>query len=123
MSQSRRSVDIRALREGREFIKATAFLLPHRAKLRVLEAMQELRLERMDRGPRAHARRTPYPPEMTDQEAVREINWRVETLPPKDTEAVVQLISRLTRWRFERRRGIGRAWRSGDRSRPGSSPL
>lgn len=121
MSPNRRSVNIRALCEGREFIKTTAFLLPHKAKMRVIETMEQLRRERMEHGT-ASAARAPYSPEMTDGEAVREINWRVETLPPGDTDTVVQLIRRLTHWRSARRRKLARTRRPGTMGRSGLPP-
>jgi hypothetical protein len=96
-------VDIRALLRDREFIKVTAFVLPTPTKRQVLEMMERLRRERMtDRsGPRSDSA-DPLP-EMTDGEMVREINWRVGTLPPGDAEALARYVRRLTRWRAERR--------------------
>jgi hypothetical protein len=98
------AVDIRALLRNREFIKVTAFVLPTPTKRRVLEMMERLRRERTtDRSGQ------PFPgpaiplPEMTDSEIVREINWRIGTLPPQDAEVVAWHIRRLSRWRSERR--------------------
>jgi len=101
---SRRAIDIRALLRNREFIKVTAFVLPTPTKRQVLEMMERLRRERMtDRS--GHPRTDPPDPlpEMTDGEMVREINWRIGTLPPEDAETLAEYIRRLTRWRAERR--------------------
>lgn len=119
---SRRAVNLRALREHREFIKTTAFLLPHKAKVRVLETMERLRWERMDPRLRPPAGETPSLPEMTGGEIVREINWRVETLPPGDAETVARLIRHLTRWQAERRKKAARAERSAAEGPPPPSP-
>jgi hypothetical protein len=102
--QVARSVDIRALLRDREFIKVTAFLLPRRTKMHVLEKMEQLRQERMTRPRRALASQGVRLPEMTGGELVREINWRIGTLPPRDTEQIVQYVRRLTRWRAVRSR-------------------
>jgi hypothetical protein len=102
------AVNIRALLTHREYIKTAAYLLPRRAKIQVLEMMERLRCERRDR--RISVEDLPGPlPEMTGAELVREINWRVGTLPPYDAEAVARYIRHLTRWQSARR---GR--RSGD---------
>jgi hypothetical protein len=119
---SRRAVDIRVLREHREFIKTTAFLLPHKAKVRVLETMERLRWERMDPRLRPPAGEPPSLPEMTGGEMVREINWRVETLPPGDAEAVARLIRHATRWQAERRTKAARAWRRAAEGPPPPPP-
>lgn len=101
---ARPTVDIRALLRNREFIKVTAFVLPTPTKRQVLEMMERLRRERM-----TNRLGQPLPdpavslPEMTDGEMVREINWRIGTLPPDDAEEVAGYIRRLSRWRSERR--------------------
>ena len=99
-----RSVDIHALLRDREFIKVTAFMLPRRTKMHVLEMMERLRRERTPRRRKAPAPREIHLPEMTGGEMVREINWRIGTLPPRDAEQLVQYIRRLTRWRAARHR-------------------
>jgi hypothetical protein len=99
-----RGVNIRALLRDREFIKVTAFLLPHRTKMHVLEMMERLRQERIPRRRKALAGPEVRLPEMTGGELVREINWRIGTLPPRDAEQLVQYIRRLTRWRAARTR-------------------
>src|SRR5437879_13812766 len=48
----RSAIDIRALLTDREYIKTTAYLLPRRAKIRVLEMMERLRSLRKDRRER-----------------------------------------------------------------------
>lgn len=96
------AINIRALLTQREYIKTTAYLLPRRAKIQVLEMMERLRGKRRDR--RMSVEDLPGPlPEMTGAELVREINWRVGTLPPYDAEAVARYIRRLTRWQSARR--------------------
>lgn len=101
---TRPTVDIRALLLNREFIKVTAFVLPTPTKRQVLEMMERLRRERMTNG---SGQALPDPavplPEMTDGEMVREINWRIGTLPPQDAEVVAWHIRRLSSWRSERR--------------------
>ena len=100
----RAAIDIRALLANREFIKVTAYVLPRRTKIQVLEMMERLRRQRMPQES------TPSPggarplPEMTGGELVREINWRIGTLPPEDAEAVARYIRHLTRWRAARRK-------------------
>lgn len=102
----RRVVNVRALLRDREFIKVTAYLLPRHAKLRVLAKMERLRHERTvgPDGARPAVGPPPVLPDMTSGELVREINWRLGTLPPGDTETVARYVRRLTRWRAERRR-------------------
>lgn len=102
------TIDIRALLANRDYIKTTAYLLPRGTKLRVLEMMEHLRQERRDRRLTSLEPRLPGLPEMTGAELVREINWRIGTLPPRDAEAVAGYIRHLTRWRTLRR-GRGRA--------------
>lgn len=99
-----RVADIRALLRNREFIKVTAFVLPTPTKRQVLEMMDQLRQARMT-DPSGQPLSEPIAPlpEMTDSEMVREINWRIGTLPPDDAETLVQYVRRLTRWRAERR--------------------
>jgi len=100
----RAAIDIRALLANREFIKVTAYVLPRRTKIQVLEMMERLRRQR------THEESAPSPggarrlPEMTGGELVREINWRIGTLPPEDAEAVARYIRHLTRWRAARRK-------------------
>jgi len=97
----RSSIDIRALLTHREYIKTTAYLLPRPAKIRVLEMMERFRSVRTDR--REGTKGLPPPlPEMTGAELVREINWRIGTLPPEDAEAVASFVERLCRWRTRR---------------------
>lgn len=104
------SVDIHALLANRDYIKTTAYLLPRGAKVRVLNMMERLRLERRDPRLASTTPRTPALPEMTGPELVREINWRIGTLPPRDADAIAQYVRRLTRWRAARhRRGSGDA--------------
>ena len=99
-----RVADIRALLRNREFIKVTTFVLPTPTKRRVLEMMDQLRQSRMtDPSGQPLSAPTVTLPEMTDGEMVREINWRIGTLPPDDAETLVQYVRRLTRWRAERR--------------------
>jgi len=102
----RRVVNVRALLRDREFIKITAYLLPRHAKLRVLAMMQRLRHERTvgPDGTRPALGPPPVLPDMTSGELVREINWRLGTLPPGDAETLARYVRRLTRWRAERRR-------------------
>jgi len=110
-----RAVDVQALLRNREFIKINAYLLPSKSKRQVLDQMDRLRRDRM-------AEPNPHDltalPEMTSDEAVREINWRVGTLPPDDAEDIARFIRGMTRWRAERRRRT-----AGDAGRrpPGSS--
>ncbi len=108
---NRRAINIRTLLADREFIKVTAFVLPHRIKARVLDMLERLRRDRMDLRLRADPDRSPALPEMTDGEAVREINWRLGTLPPGDAETVARYIRHLTRWYTERRKKAARARR------------
>jgi len=97
----RSSIDIRALLTHREYIKTTAYLLPRLAKIRVLEMMERFRSLRTNR--REGAKGLPSSlPEMTGGELVREINWRIGTLPPEDAEAVAGFVQRLCRWRARR---------------------
>jgi hypothetical protein len=107
----RSAIDIRALLTHREYIKTTAYLLPRRAKIRVLEMMERLRSLRKDRRERAAEGPPSSLPEMTGGELVREINWRIGTLPPADADAVARYIERLCRWRarrsLKRRDGAG----------------
>ncbi len=117
-----RAIDIRALREQRHFIKTTAFLLPHAAKMQVLEMMERLRRGRMEPPLRPPVGQAPPLPQMTDGEAVREINWRVETLPPGDAEAVARLVRSLTRWHAERRKKAARARDRGPVQPPRPAP-
>jgi hypothetical protein len=107
--QARKStIDIRSLLTNREYIKTTAYLLPRGAKVRVLNMMEHLRQERRDRRPASLEPQAPALPEMTGAELVREINWRIGTLPPHDAEALARYIRHLTRWRaLRRRRGGG----------------
>jgi len=102
----RRVVNVRALMRDREFIKINAYLLPKLAKRRVVAMMERLRRKRTEvpRGGRAAPDGSVDVPEMTSAELVREINWRVGTLPPDDAEILVRYIGRLTRWRTSRRR-------------------
>ncbi len=103
--QARKStIDIRALLTNRDYIKTTAYLLPRGAKVRVLDMMEHLRQERRDRRQASLEPQASALPEMTGGELVREINWRIGTLPPHDAEAVAQYIRHLTRWRALRRR-------------------
>jgi len=101
-SARRRSIAIRALLTQREYIKVTAYLLPRQSKIQVLELMERLRCERRARNPATGDTPPAALPEMTGAELVREINWRVGTLPPHDAEAVTRFIRRLTRWRAAR---------------------
>ncbi|HKV45561.1 MAG TPA: hypothetical protein VJT32_12950 [bacterium] len=93
-----RSIDIHALLTNREYIKVTAYVLPRRTKIQVLEMMERLKRRRRSRPAAPAARPAPIP-EMTGGELVREINWRIGTLPPEDAEALVRYLGRLTRWR------------------------
>lgn len=90
------TLNVRGLLRDREFIKVTTFVLPPRAKVEVLQLMEQLR-----RG-RAIGPLGPLP-EMTTSEMVREIAWRVETLPPEDARTVAAYLRRLTRRRAPRR--------------------
>ena len=97
----RAAIDIRALLANREFIKVTAYVLPRRTKIQVLEMMERFRSLRTNR--REGAKGLPSSlPEMTGGELVREINWRIGTLPPEDAEAVAGFVQRLCRWRARR---------------------
>ena len=98
----RSTIDIRTLLTHREYIKTTAYLLPRRAKIRVLEMMERLRSLRKDRRETAAEGPPSSLPEMTGGELVREINWRIGTLPPEDAEAVAGFVQRLCRWRARR---------------------
>jgi hypothetical protein len=111
------TIDIRALLTNRDYIKTTAYLLPRGAKVRVLNMMERLRQERRDRRQASLEPQATGLPEMTGAEMVREINWRIGTLPPHDAEAVAQYIRHLTRWRTLRRRRGG-----GDAGPPASPP-
>lgn len=79
-------------------------MLPTPTKRQILEVMERLRQDRMTdgEGHPASGRRDPLP-EMTDGEMVREINWRIGTLPPEDAEMLARYVRRFTRWRAERR--------------------
>jgi hypothetical protein len=115
--QTRKStIDIRALLTNRDYIKTTAFLLPRGTKVRVLKMMEHLRQERRDPRLASLEPRAPELPEMTGAELVREINWRIGTLPPHDAEAVAQYIRHLTRWRTLRHRRRG--WDGAPRASP-----
>lgn len=97
------TIDIRALLTNRKYIKETSYLLPRWAKIRVLTMMEHLRRDRTDpRSPGGEEASGPLP-EMTGVELVREINWRIGTLPPQDAEAISRLLHRLTRGRAARR--------------------
>jgi len=101
-SGQKSAINVRALLMHREYIKTSAYLLPRRAKIQVLEMMERLRRERRPR--RITADTPPGPlPEMTGAELVREINWRIGTLPPYDAEAVARYVRQLTRWQAVRR--------------------
>ena len=116
--QARKStIDIHALLTNRDYIKTTAYLLPRGAKVRVLKMMEDLRQERRDRRQTSLDPQASGLPEMTGAELVREINWRIGTLPPHDAEALAQYIRHLTRWRALRRRRGG-----GDGALPASPP-
>ena len=102
--QAGRAINVRALLRDREFIKVTAFVLPTPTKRQILEMMERLRqVRRTDRSGQPASNRHEPLPEMTDGEMVREINWRIGTLPPEDAEALAQYVRRFTRWRAERR--------------------
>lgn len=96
-----RAVNVQALLHNREFIKINAYLLPPKSKREVLERMDRLRRART---PDPKSNDPAVLPEMTSDEIVREINWRVGTLPPDDAEDVARFIRDMTRWRAERRR-------------------
>ncbi len=102
----RRVVNVGALMRDREFIKVNAYLLPKQAKRRVLAMMARLRRKRTEvpGGVRAAHHASASVPEMTSAELVREINWRVGTLPPDDAAILVGYIGRLSHWRTVRRR-------------------
>jgi len=100
----RAAIDIRALLTNREFIKVTAYVLPRRTKIQVLEMMERLRRPRMHQESASSPGAARPLPEMTGGELVREINWRIGTLPPEDAEAVAGYIRHLTRWRAARRK-------------------
>jgi hypothetical protein len=102
-------VNVRTLLRDREFIKVTAYVLPRQSKLHVLEMMEKLRLARTETAPPARARDRVVLPDMTSGEIVREINWRLGTLPPDDAEALARYVRRLTNWRLDRRRRNGSA--------------
>ncbi len=108
-----RRVNVRELLSNREFIKITAYLLPRRTKIRVLEMMERLRQERMPRRRKLATDKDVHLPEMTGGELIREINWRIGTLPPGDAEQVAHYIRHLTRWRAARTR---------ERSRENATP-
>ncbi len=99
-----RPVHIRTLLQDREFITVTAFLLSKLMKVRVLNIMEQLRQKRVDR--RARRREGTALPEMTDGELLREIKWRVGTLPPGDAEAVARYMRHVTNWYSERRKKL-----------------
>ena len=100
----RAAIDIRALLANREFIKVTAYVLPRRTKIQVLERMERLRRQRTSQESAPSPGGARRLPEMTGGELVREINWRIGTLPPEDAEAVARYIRHLTRWRAARRK-------------------
>lgn len=104
----RAAIDIRALLADREFIKVTAYVLPRRTKIQVLEMMERLRRQRFLQEAASSPGRAGPLPEMTGGELVREINWRIGTLPPEDAEAVARYIRHLTRWRAARRKAQAR---------------
>lgn len=104
---NRRPVHIRALLEDREFIKVSSFPLPRAMKARVLDLMERLRQERTGAALRA-APGQALLPEMTDGELLREIKWRLDTLPPGDAETVARYIRHITRWHAERRKKAAR---------------
>ncbi len=114
---NRRPVRLRALLEDREFIKVSAFPLARVMKARVLDLMERLRQPRTDRKWRA-GRGGPRLPEMTDGELLREIKWRIDTLPPGDAETVARYIRHITRWHAERRKKAARM----RRREPGAPP-
>lgn len=121
--QKRTAIDIRGLLQNREFIKTTTYVLPRRTKLQVLEMMERLRLERTAPAATALPNRAAAPlPEMTGGELVREINWRIGTLPPEDAEVLARYIRHLTRWRARRTQKRG-AQGPPDRPRPISPDL
>lgn len=98
-------IDIRGLLRDREFIKVTTFGLRVWQRRRVLDIMEDLRNERRtdaNGNPLNDAR--PILPEMTAMETLREINWRIETLPPRDAGIVAQFLARLVRRETLRRR-------------------
>ncbi len=97
-------VHIRALLEDREFINVTAFRLSKLMKVRVLNIMEQLRQKRMDR--KVRRREGTGLPEMTDGELLREIKWRVGTLPPRDAETIARYMRRVTDWYAERRKKL-----------------
>jgi len=107
--QEPEAVNVRALLRDREFIKVTAYVLPRQSKLHVLEMMERLRLTRTEAPPPARSRNRVVLPDMTSGEIVREINWRIGTLPPDDAEALARYVRRLTNWRLDRRRRDGAA--------------
>ncbi len=109
-----RPVHIRALLQDREFINVTAFRLPRTMKAQVLNIMERLRQKRMDR--KVRPREGTALPEMTDSELLREIKWRVGTLPPGDAEAVARYMRHVTNWYSARRKKLALA-----RRRQGSS--
>ena len=102
--QEREAVNVRALLRDREFIKVTAYLLPRKSKLHVLEMMERLRLTRTATPRPVRARDRVVLPDMTSGEIVREINWRIGTLPPNDAETLARYVRHLTNWRVDRRR-------------------
>jgi hypothetical protein len=103
----RHAVNVRALLGAREFIKVTVFVLPKPAKLQVLRQMEHLRHSRMiDRRGRRIADLAVPLPEMTDGEIIREINWRLETLPPGDAETLERYLRGTTQWRSEQRQKV-----------------
>ncbi len=106
------AIDIRALLTHREYIKETTYLLPRGEKIRVLNMMEQLRRNRIDRRRTRDTDRPGPLPEMTGAELVREINWRIGTLPPQDAEAIFRYLHRLTRGRAARR----------NRARSGAAP-
>jgi hypothetical protein len=102
-ARRRPDTDIRGLLARREYIKTTAYLLPRATKMQILELMERLREARR---PARDRRTVPSPrlPAMTAGELVREINWRIGTLPPSDAAAVADYVKRLTAWRRARAR-------------------
>lgn len=113
----RSTIDIRALLTNRDYIKTTTYVLPRGAKVRVLNLLEHLRRTRRDRRLTSADSRAGVLPEMTGAELVREINWRIGTLPPRDAETVARYVRHLTRWRSERHRRRDR-----QDARPGPPP-
>jgi hypothetical protein len=97
-------IDVRGLLERREYIKTTVYLLPRRTKIQILELMDRLRRARWRPPKDRRGASPPRLPEMTAGELVREINWRIGTLPPADAMAVAAYVKRVTGWRRARAR-------------------